>query len=285
MKKKYVSIVLAAALCLGLIGCSSSSSTSSTTAAATEAATEPETTAAETEADDETDADDSSDLTPSFYIGPEATVETITEEYTAADGTTVVLNLSYDYVGIGDDDDHKALSEAVDKWSEQQETDILNHASDLASDAEALGDETSAVYEIEETATLGLNNNQYFSFVLQDCEYTGGAHSNYSYTGITFDSQTGDIVTLDTLINDLDSFEDEVSQYILDQLEADYADDLLDGYNDVIEQAKSSGDFVWYLSDDGMVFPLAPATVLPFSEGPVYITYPNEMLANYTDLQ
>ncbi len=72
----------------------------------------------------------------------------------------------------------------------------------------------------EKIARIARADSNYLSLYVSRYGYMGGAHPDYSYTGVNFDSQTGEKLSIYDVITDMDKLMDIVAE----KLEKDYSD-------------------------------------------------------------
>ena len=116
------------------------------------------------------------------------------------------------------------------------------------------------------------------SFETVDYMYSGGAHGMYGVNGKTFDTQTGEELTLSSLSGEPEAFRDAcvtemVRQGLLmENLWFRTADELRPAMEAIADRES------WYLTDTGVVFHSSPYELAPYSEGAL------EFLVSYSQL-
>ena len=109
------------------------------------------------------------------------------------------------------------------------------------------------------------------SFLYADSTFTGGAHGSYSQFGLSFDMESGELLTLDSLSDDPEALKASLLQIMLDLAEKDedgyYSDRVVDSF--LPEGGREEAfrnllrDDSWYFDRDGMSMswdPMPPAS-------------------------
>lgn len=242
-----------------------------------------------TEPESEMPAPPSESETPEdtvFSEAPKMTMDSESIDRYNADGDIWLFHADYDVAhveGVGYD----ALMEGVQIWSEDRLDEILAYA------------EQSAVYAEEYVEMMAEENYRdyyYFSFsrTLQPMrvdaavvslletiyDYSGGAHGNYGHEGITFDAQTGELLTLSAILADEAAFYEKAISYITDYVQTEYGDGLFPDYAETIEDMKEF-ELAWYLDAAGITFIFDPYMLGPYAMGDVWVTLPMAEFAEY----
>ena len=134
------------------------------------------------------------------------------------------------------------------------------------------------------TAVVMRGDNNVLSVRYTDSSYTGGAHGMYDYTGYTFDTQTGKLITLDTLTDDFASLAAFLTGYMVNL--ANYDEDI-SGRIDLVgtDLESALGALVregsWYLADDGMHVYSSLYEISSYAAGIIDFVIPYEELSTY----
>jgi len=108
-------------------------------------------------------------------------------------------------------------------------------------------------------------------------EYTGGPHPNRSRISVSYDLQTGDVLTLASIMQkdaSVSAIRDMVLEYLA---EMSASTDLYEGYESTITQ-RFEGDASinedWYFSQNGLCFDFSPYEIAPYSSGTITVEIP-----------
>lgn len=127
-------------------------------------------------------------------------------------------------------------------------------------------------FSFETGFDVKLINESFLSIVLNHYEFTGGAHGNFYSVGYTIDFKSGNLLTLEDVLNP--SSIDEISRLCEKKILQTYdAETLTDAglFEDNIE-LNSEQDF--YLLNDALVLQFDPYEIAPFSMGNIDIILP-----------
>lgn len=191
--------------------------------------------------------------------------------YKYADTTEVTNQLNYIEVI---DEDHNALKESLKTWFENE----LNYEEtiNLMDEEAQLSDQYYYLYSKIDIIRM---DNKVLS-LFESCEtFTGGVHPNIIYNTVNFDITNGVILTLNDVINDMDSFKQVASEYILDIIEnTDYF--IFEGAKDIIKEF-SEDTFEWNLSQYGLDIHYVTYALSDYASGPLHITLPYNEFKDY----
>lgn len=101
--------------------------------------------------------------------------------------------------------------------------------------------------------------------------FTGGIHSNYAQYGVSFDSQTGEVLTIDKLTDDSQTLRDVVAKSVVRDA-ASYSDNSLVGVEDFAAGVLDTNQ--WYLGETGLTVFASPYEISSYSEGVITFTVP-----------
>lgn len=134
-------------------------------------------------------------------------------------------------------------------------------------------------------------DSRVLSMVYTTYTFTGGVHGSYFDTGYTFDTESGEYVTLDMLSGSADELKAFLADYMIGLYTADkdgyysarvFADMVTDGdVNAAIAALVRDGS--WYFSEDGMVIYSAVYELGPYAAGIVDFVIPYSDLAGHID--
>lgn len=126
--------------------------------------------------------------------------------------------------------------------------------------------------------TVTRNDSNVISFLLTDSVYSGGAHGNYSFSGLNYNAKTGDLISFADLAENAESFHADTLAFLKDLITTDaYQEILFESAADDLE-ATLYQDETWYLSTGGLVFFSDPYALGAFAAGKIEFTIP------YSDL-
>jgi len=197
-----------------------------------------------------------------------------------------LLHMEY-YVPEVSGEGYEAVSESIRKWSEQRVQELQKMADQYAGYAEEEAVSSDAYsgyyqYSIFEDVRPVRGDRHAVSMLELNSEYTGGAHGNYGYTGITFDSESGQILKLEDILTDSGQFRASATEYITENLREQYGDSLISGYEEAVKDIWTrDGGPNWYLDAAGITFIFNPYEIGPYAMGAVYVTVPYTEFASY----
>lgn len=139
----------------------------------------------------------------------------------------------------------------------------LDHVLELAIDAYDYAMQNNGsipTYSMDRQADVKRADSKIFSITVTDTVYTGGARASTVQKAYTFDVKTGEILTLQDIVSDKDSFIDSSREHIK------Y---LTEGISGVEASAVDALDLenCWYLDSDSLVFYANPYTLSPSAAG------------------
>lgn len=197
------------------------------------------------------------------------------------------LHLEYDTAEV-QGEGFETVAESVSQWSDQRKEELLTYGEGLyptASEEAALSESASAdsyYYSIFEELEVMRADSRVISLRELNSDYTGGAHGNYGYTGIVFDSQTGALLSLNDILKDEEGFQQEAAGYIAEELKVRYGEGLFPEYESTVEDMWESGP-VWYLDGAGITFVFNPYEVGPYAMGAAEVTLPYDVFGEYME--
>ncbi|MCD8097454.1 MAG: DUF3298 and DUF4163 domain-containing protein [Lachnospiraceae bacterium] len=183
-------------------------------------------------------------------------------------------------------DSYEALGEAVAGWNEEQTEAFRESCEELAvyaaEDAAYVDPDADSLfyYDAWREAELCRVDETVFSLTILSYAYTGGAHGNSGYTGVSFDSQSGEILTLSDILADEEGFQRAAQQWIVEKLAADHGDELFEDYAETVA-AMWEAEPDWYLDAEGITFVFDPNEVGPYAMGAAFVSCPYAEFAVY----
>ena len=269
MKRKLIAISLLAAL---LVSCGKESATENTTKPDTSATTE-------TTVEEQTEQ-------PAADSAPEYTVTSVSADgYDYFEGRIECLQIT--------DGQHEKLAKAIDEFFSKRVSDFNSSVDSYNKDseeqnkemkksAEENGDTYETIkYSDNVTVSVVRADNQVFSFKIYDYIYLGGAHGGTNVTGYTFDSKTGEQLTIDSF-GDKASIANTADIFILnsiaessDQARAGLFDDDALSYVTAIDDYFTKTELpAYYLSNRGIVFVFQQYDIAPYASGIIEFVVP-----------
>ncbi|MCD8330880.1 MAG: RsiV family protein, partial [Lachnospiraceae bacterium] len=105
-------------------------------------------------------------------------------------------------------------------------------------------------------------------------------HGDSGYTTVNFNAESGEILTLNDILEDADGFQEAAQTYIVEKLGGEYADELFEGYEETVSSLWDA-EPVWYLNAEGITFVFNPYEIGPYAMGTVRVTCPYENISDY----
>lgn len=112
--------------------------------------------------------------------------------------------------------------------------------------------------------------------------YRGGAHGDYTYRGLNFDSVTGGLLTLSDISTDKETLLKEAENYIQSQLELPrYKEGLPDSPEHISSAITEEilTDDTWYFTNSGITFVSNTGVLGPYAAGAYFFTVPYQQLS------
>ncbi|MEE0969307.1 MAG: DUF4163 domain-containing protein [Clostridia bacterium] len=120
---------------------------------------------------------------------------------------------------------------------------------------------------------------RYLSFVCRDDTYIGGAHSMPDERGIVFDTQSGDILSLDDMFRDTEEFRSFALMNIVPQIDKEnMLDGNLENVSGLIDNRTA------YFDREGIVFICNVYVLYPYAYGINYFRLPYEDISEHLTL-
>ncbi|MBQ7506472.1 MAG: DUF3298 domain-containing protein [Lachnospiraceae bacterium] len=289
MKKKVLSFALTFTLALSMAGCAQAANSPKETGTeapekVTEAASEPvkeETEAAvqeteempyETESEPQSAAVDSDEAPQGISRG---IYLTDSQEEPAFN----FVNLNVQGITLSEEsrEAYPTLYDALDKAWKEDASEAKERLADLGEQARTEYqdrmeyDETAEgmrPYAYETKVSITRSDPRVFSVCSSFFEDTGGVHGMYGNFGKTYDSATGETLTLSDVITDTKAF----GEALFEKVEKEYPDvvDYLESPEDIrtqiIEEVSGSPE-TWALEPDGIVYFFNPYDIAAYAAG------------------
>lgn len=129
--------------------------------------------------------------------------------------------------------------------------------------------------------SMGFSNSRadsnVISFEIGYYEFSGGAHGNYSSNGVSYNAQTGDVISFSELSGDSDSFHADTLAYNKELARTEEYREKMFPEDSVINDDMEKvlyADGKWYLSPEGLVFISDPYGLGPYVSGTIEFLIP-----------
>lgn len=188
---------------------------------------------------------------------------------------TIFFFGEYDTLQVTDTDPESSIKQALETWANEQKKNYLTEAAGYASEAkeDTYMQENNMYYYLKNGIQTERVDSQVVSLSLANSAYRGGVHGDYWTKGVTFDTYTGEQLTL----ADLGDIQTELKDYIWKQLEPD-SDELFEDSEQVIADLIETGDICWYLTGQGIQIVINPYEIASFAAGQRQILVPYQEL-------
>lgn len=199
--------------------------------------------------------------------------------YQDKDNRTVLLYTEYQRPTVTIIGNEAASSEIAATFSKEEEnfssftSNMINEAEDFFSEEP----ETFSSYYVDCRYETKRCDSSIISLQCCASVFSGGAHSNYTYRGLNFDTATGSLLTLSDITTDKDTMLKEAEDYIRTQLELPrYQKVLPDSQEDITSAIKEQilTDETWYFTNGGISFVSNTDVLAPHAAGPLFFTVP-----------
>ncbi|MCD8250060.1 MAG: DUF3298 and DUF4163 domain-containing protein [Lachnospiraceae bacterium] len=215
---------------------------------------------------------------------PRVEIETNDRDWYSEDGARWLMHVENDSISVSGES-YETLSEAVTEWNEEQTEELWESCEELSGYAAEEAaytewDADSYYYDAWREAELCRVDESVVSLTILSYAYIGGAHGNSGYTGVTFDAQSGEILTLSDILTDEDGFQDAAQQWIVEKLAADHGDELFEDYEETVA-AMWEAEPDWYLDAEGITFIFDPYEVGPYAMGAAFVCCPYDEFGAY----
>ena len=124
---------------------------------------------------------------------------------------------------------------------------------------------------------IGRADSGVISFRIMDSRYTGGAHPNTAYFGVSYDVHTGKQLLLENIATDADAFKKEVEDACIEIAKnTENKEVLFEDY------AQYMGDLLnedtWWLTENGLIVIVNPYLISSYAAGTLYFEIPYSQL-------
>ncbi|MDD6282846.1 MAG: DUF3298 domain-containing protein [Oribacterium sp.] len=200
---------------------------------------------------------------------------------TADDGTMLVSG-HYPRIWMGGEDSrYEALSQAITAYTEKLAESNAQEIAQLKADAESGMKDgwwtEGSYYTSELDARVMRSDSTVVSVLVTASSFSGGAHPNYGYQAVNFDSRMGTELELNDVLEDgqLDNLPELLSTKLLEMYPPetfyasakDLAGTIRTALLDTGKDDAESGGVAWTLGNDGIRFYFAPYEIAPYAAG------------------
>ncbi len=216
---------------------------------------------------------------------PAVSITKAEKEWYTDDGETLLFTAEASAVTL-ESGGYEALAAALSEhWPGMRDADyeeLIGYAKDDYTDREDKNDFYN--YSISSDIWLTRSDSTVISFGELYSDYTGGAHGNYGYSGTTFDVESGRELALSDILSDAEGFYAKAVDYIVEELEANYSDELFPEYRDYVAGTFDADRYLcWYLNAGGIVLIYNPYEVGPYAMGVAEVLLPYDTFAEFID--
>lgn len=280
MKKRYMAVLMASAVMLGLAACGKveTKDVKEDTEQSVSVEKEEEAEGGEdTSSEKEDGGEVKTDETKETASGP--SLDITTNYYDAGEENTGYIYGYYPSVEVIGDN-YPELKSSISEWfanyKSNYESQAQQYTEDAKIDAESMG-ENFYGYSLNYSAKAARLDNRIASIILDESSYTGGAHGyDYMY-GITFDTQTGEEITFEKLGVSKEEIRPFIDEYIRQKREEGYTFDF---YEDTIDDLLTSPS-AWYLNGNGLNIVFNAYEIASYAEGRTIVTIPYSEMESF----
>lgn len=124
-------------------------------------------------------------------------------------------------------------------------------------------------YAYERDASVVRGDGTVISILFSDYIYSGGVHGGTNWSAVSFDTETGEMLTLNDLAEDAEALKTICITEIQNRCEQ-MKDGLFEDYAEHMEELYDDG--LWYLNDSGLVFIANQYHLAPYAAGTLSFT-------------
>lgn len=167
-------------------------------------------------------------------------------------------------------------AEKINKYFEGQKSALEERALEYAdgNHMARIDGASSVVYSIYMGYGQGRIGESSISFTTAGEDFTGGAHPSHMLGGITFDSVSGEILTLNDIFTDKEMAVEFINEQILEQAEKMDQTIFFEGYQDSVKDILTED--TWWFSDEGFTVAANEYLIAPYVAGSFQFTIPYE---------
>ena len=180
-----------------------------------------------------------------------------TEERIYEDTHVKLSNLSYSTIHINPDE-YPELSTTLDGWSANRKNELISLLDEYAALAientelleECLNSEYAYMYGIYQNLRVQRADTQIISLLESTNMHTD--QYNVQYTGLNFDTQTGQMLSLSDILEKEEDFYSAATDYMIEEIRnTNNQENLVAGYENAIANMWNR-DVIWYMNGSGI---------------------------------
>lgn len=181
------------------------------------------------------------------------------------DGNLSLCNLTYSTLGVSDNE-YPELCDALENWSTERKnelTSLLDEYSVMAAENTALLEECLEyeyywMFNIYQSLEVERIDSRVVSLLEYTGSYTAGEDNISKYTGLNFDVETGNMLSLSDILDDEEGFYLAATDYIIEDLKRTQLEEvLIPGYEEKVADMWN-GNVSWYLDASGVTIVFNP---------------------------
>ena len=216
---------------------------------------------------------------------PAISIQSDEQTWYMEDGTTCLLTVHNSLISV-ENEGFEALDAALAEHHPGiREADYVQMIQDAEEDYNLRTEEEQAYfwgYSSTENIELMRSDSSVVSLRTFYSDYYGGAHGMYTYSGETFDTQTGRLLNLTDILTDAEGFSSQAIPYITDKLYETYGDELYPEYAEYIASSFNLDEIThWYLDAYGITIMYTPYELGPYSMGSPKVILPYSEFGSY----
>ena len=227
---------------------------------------------------------------PAYPSVPQVVITENTKDWYDEENGNWLLHLEYADVEV-QGKGFEAAAESIADWFQQNAEELLAYGEKLAQEAEEAAEEAVIIgigwdpssysfYHLIDKPEVMRADSRVISLRVYHSIYLHGAHDIYGYAGVTFDAQTGRLLELEDIVEDMEAFRQKADDYMVEKLQEEYGDWLIPDYADVVKENWEYGQ-IWYLDGAGITIVFDPYELGSFSMGAAEVTLPYELFGTY----
>lgn len=178
-----------------------------------------------------------------------------------------------------------ALADALTRLSAAEKQSARQQADDQRETAQEIGADGEYLLELvyESNFTVRRADTNFVSLLYRSYRYAGGVHPSGYYTGVTLDSRTGERMALTDIFTDAAV----LAQAIMDELYANYpAEAFYDGVNTASMQQNIEADLLqWVLDPAGLTVIFPEYEIAPYAAGTITVSIPYSWYPEQFDIR
>lgn len=210
--------------------------------------------------------------------GPDYVIGTGRRDYYVYDEIKYGVDELSIYAASGDyiyivSEGYEPLREALEEFKAQQILNIedaYNNFSDLYEIDSSL--ENMECYD-SYSAIVYRDDSEVFSFISDYSAYLGGAHPGEIQTGISYDTQTGEILSLKDYVTDTDMVCENTIEILSRMNQDDFGGEFFEGWEDTVRNEFAEETVCWVATDEGVMIWFNEYDIAPYADGAFYLDF------------